>query len=282
MFCRLKNFRPAIWLIPFLVITGFWARSYRRSDHFHFVWKKQVWELNSADGKFSIDNQPEVAAQQTPIEARLDWLRKLSALKEKDYSKVSSDMEALLNESIEMPHPKVAKPPPVPHRFYIQVVPNLTKPTNRPLKIPHDMPQEGKDLEQKYAEGSARLDRLFLDQMRILDEESKLHHKMAFVLVTKLGLSGQAQSVALPPPWLLAVVSLILPILRYRRRLIYRSRMRKGLCIACGYDMRSTPARCPECGTVAVCRLNLEFNACCKIGGPRRRKRLRCGWANGR
>jgi hypothetical protein len=38
-------------------------------------------------------------------------------------------------------------------------------------------------------------------------------------------------------------------ILKRAKRL--RSRILEGRCLACGYDLRASPGRCPECGAVA-------------------------------
>jgi hypothetical protein len=54
------------------------------------------------------------------------------------------------------------------------------------------------------------------------------------------------------PHWMLAGVAALGPAawacVAWRR-----SRRRPaGLCLACGYDLRATPGRCPECGTAAA------------------------------
>jgi hypothetical protein len=50
------------------------------------------------------------------------------------------------------------------------------------------------------------------------------------------------------PAWSIALLTAISPVVWLRRKLRQRRRYGHGLCPKCGYDLRATPDRCPECG----------------------------------
>jgi len=52
----------------------------------------------------------------------------------------------------------------------------------------------------------------------------------------------------LVPYWFLLLITAILPARAVLRWCIQFIRHRRGLCRFCGYDIRATPNRCPECG----------------------------------
>jgi len=55
------------------------------------------------------------------------------------------------------------------------------------------------------------------------------------------------------PWWSFCAVGSILPLIAMRRMAKARKRRRRergGLCIKCGYDLRATRDKCPECGTI--------------------------------
>ena len=53
------------------------------------------------------------------------------------------------------------------------------------------------------------------------------------------------------PHWFVCAVASALPVWWLMHGRNRHRRSRQGLCARCGYDLRATPGRCPECGEVA-------------------------------
>jgi hypothetical protein len=70
----------------------------------------------------------------------------------------------------------------------------------------------------------------------------------------RIDLKQSAPEAHLAPSadWLIIPLAVVLPVVWGRFRALARSRVRQGLCLACGYDLRATPHRCPECGTLPI------------------------------
>ena len=74
-----------------------------------------------------------------------------------------------------------------------------------------------------------------------------------FAVEDYTGTAGQTESTRFffVPYWALVLLFSIAPIQsawRHRRRKRHNG---AGFCPSCGYDLRATPDRCPECGTAA-------------------------------
>ena len=74
--------------------------------------------------------------------------------------------------------------------------------------------------------------------------------RLGFFLDRRPGRRGEPRFSVVFPIWLAVAVTAVLPawvtpgrIRRWRRRA-------RGACLSCGYDLRATPERCPECGAV--------------------------------
>lgn len=65
------------------------------------------------------------------------------------------------------------------------------------------------------------------------------------------GMGWVGRSVRVPH-WLLALLASSPPVYWWVVRRKKHGLARYGLCVKCGYDLRATPRRCPECGAVSA------------------------------
>jgi hypothetical protein len=60
------------------------------------------------------------------------------------------------------------------------------------------------------------------------------------------------------PYWFLALAAAVPPFVALKRIRHRRRLNRRGLCAVCGYDLRASPDRCPECGTISSPHSTIE------------------------
>lgn len=82
----------------------------------------------------------------------------------------------------------------------------------------------------------------------LFDPANEKLHLLGFrVVAVTLGAWGWKFSAILVPYWALLILLSILPLDGVRWVIVRRRRQRRGQCVACGYDLRQSPQRCPEC-----------------------------------
>src|SRR5687768_1685048 len=77
---------------------------------------------------------------------------------------------------------------------------------------------------------------------------------VTYVVTAGVIIAGPRSGTLIGNPWLgygslfLAILTVVLLLVRGHRIRQADDRVRRGLCRRCGYDIRATRDRCPECG----------------------------------
>jgi hypothetical protein len=84
----------------------------------------------------------------------------------------------------------------------------------------------------------------------LFDPANQEQHLLGFRWSAGKLWTGQwAFGALIVPYWALVIPLAILPLTGFRKAITRMRRKRRGQCLTCGYDLRHTSERCPECGT---------------------------------
>jgi hypothetical protein len=105
--------------------------------------------------------------------------------------------------------------------------------------------ETGFDYSVDYSQG--RFSSRPLATMDQFYNDKKIWLKFGIVSASNAGGTEAIRGVAMPH-WFAAIALLVLPIIRSVKWFRHRRQVRAGCCAKCGYDLRASSGRCPECG----------------------------------
>jgi hypothetical protein len=82
--------------------------------------------------------------------------------------------------------------------------------------------------------------------------DASLCNRMGF-----LALVGRRSLILMFPHWAALAITMLLPLF-WGRRILRRRLLETGRLCVCGYDLRATPDRCPECGKIPETAVRLQ------------------------
>ena len=236
---RLFTFASAVSLVLCAAVCVLWVRSFRTADAVCF-WERGVpWRIASDGGHVRVDNRPQVEADR---DARARRVREITAKQQTTLERWYRVQQRDTPEWARVHEAQQAV-----RRFPDAVVAWTPGPRNNdwhPLKRPllaaaFELEWSARTLQQAQAKAALDEHRFLAGELEVALRPTATAAVRASVRYARL--AGVAA--VLPAGWLAARAAVAT-----RRALRQRRLIRAGLCPRCGYDLRATPGRCPECG----------------------------------